>query len=159
MEKLSNENILLIEDIGLALEERADLSPLSARIYSTLILSSDEGLTFEDIVTMHHASKSSVSNNLNVLIKLKYIEYYTKTGQRKRFYRASRFYVKSAMEKYNQMFEKEIEVLEKINSFNKINNPERFESERYMGTIYQKHLIDTTEEFRRKIREISVLDN
>ena len=123
MKNYSKEHSVLIEDIGLVLEERADLSPLAARIYSTLILSSDDGLLFEDITEMHHASKSSVSNNLNVLVKLKYIEYYTKVGERKKFYRAAKYYVKTALEKYNDMFEKELEMLEKINSFNKINNP------------------------------------
>lgn len=45
MKIISKEYSLLIEEIGVVIEERADLSPLSARIYATLILASNEGLT------------------------------------------------------------------------------------------------------------------
>ncbi|QHI39292.1 hypothetical protein IMCC3317_47020 [Kordia antarctica] len=159
MELRPTEQSLLIEDIGLVIEERADLSPLASRIYATLILASDDGLTFEDITEAHRASKSSVSNNLNILVKLKYAEYYTKSGQRKRFFKASKYYAKTAMEKYNELFKKEIEVLEKINSFNKKNNPEKFKNEQSVSTIYQDYLIQLKEGFKKKIKQLETIVN
>lgn len=157
MEKLSKEYCLLIEDIALVIEDRANLSPLAARIYASLILASNEGMTFDDITVLNQASKSSVSNNMNVLIKLKYIEYYTKPGQRKRFFKASDLYLKTALEKYNELFDKEIKVVEKINDFNKKNNPEKFKKEESFGSLYQEHLNATKEGFKNKINQISNL--
>jgi len=159
MEKMSKEQSLLIEEIGLVIEERADLSPLAARIYANLILASDDGLTFEDITETHQASKSSVSNNLNVLVKLKYVEFFTKSGERKRYFKASKFYVKTAMEKYNELFEKEVNVVNKINEFNKKNNPEKFENEQSAGLIYQEYLTRLTRGFKEKMNEVSHLES
>lgn len=151
---MTTENSVLVEEIGMAIEQRAHLSPLAARIYAALILSSEEGLTFDEIVEWHQASKSSVSNNLNVLIKLNHVEYYTKPGDRKRYFRTSKFYVKSAMEKYHEHFEQELRVLEKINTFNRQHNPEKFKNETSVGTVYQEYLADLIEGFQKKIEEI-----
>lgn len=159
MKESSNEYSILIEEIGVIIEERAFLSPLAARIYATLILESDEGLTFQDITELHKASKSSVSNNLNVLVKLKYIEYYTKPGKRKRYFKASKLYVKTAMEKYSQLFEKEIKVVEKINEFNKKNHLEKFKSKESAGTLYQEYLMKLQEELKTKIKQVNELED
>ena len=156
-EKIATEYRLLIEEVGLVIEERADLPALAARIYATLILASADGLTFEDITEMHHASKSSVSNNLNILVKLEYIEYFTKPKERKRYLRASKFYVKSAIEKYNELFEKEVIVVDKINRYNKKNNPERFRSEGSAALIYQDYLTRISDGFKKKMYEIENL--
>lgn len=159
MKKITKEQSELIEEIGLVIEERADLSPLAARIYATLILASEDGLTFDDITEAHGASKSSVSNNLNVLVKLKYAEYYTKSGERKRYFKASKFYVKTAMEKYNELFEKEINVVDKINNFNKKNNPEKFKNEESVGTLYQNYLSELKDGFERKMKQFKKLES
>lgn len=159
MKYTNKENGLLTEEIGMVIEERADLSPLAARIYATLILSSDEGLNFEEITNIHQASKSSVSNNLNVLLKLKYVEYYTKPGERKRYFRTSKYYVKTAMEKYHENFEKELRTIKKINAFNKKHNPEKFENEQSVGTLYQQYLTELSNGFQEKINEIEKFKN
>ncbi|WP_228547330.1 GbsR/MarR family transcriptional regulator [Nonlabens antarcticus] len=157
MNKLSEEHSLLVEDIGMVIEERADLSPLAARIYASLILCPVDGMTFEEITEAHHASKSSVSNNLNVLVKLNYIEYYTKPGERKRHFRSSRAYIKTAMEKYNELFEKEARVVEKINAFNKQFNPEKFKNQESVGTIYQDFLDEMREGLKKRIEKVKAL--
>jgi len=156
---MTTENDRLVEEIGMAIEQRAELTPLAARIYAALILSSEAGLTFDEIVEWHQASKSSVSNNLNVLLKLKYVEYYTKHGDRKRYFRTSKYYVKSAMEKYHEHFERELRILEKINAFNKRNNPEKFKNEKSVGTLYHEYLSDLNAGFKNKIKEIEEFDN
>ena len=156
-EKISKEHSLLIEEIGLVIEERAALSPLSARIYATLILASDDGLTFEDIAEIHQASKSAVSNNLNILIKLEYVSYFTKPGERKRYLKASKFYVKTAIEKYSELFEKEVNIVGKINEFNKKYNPEKFKNERSGATLYQEYLTRLSEGFKKQMHEVENL--
>ena len=157
MKKISKEQSELIEEIGRVIEERADLSPLASRIYATLILASDDGLTFEDIIEAHQASKGSVSNNINVLVKLDYVSYYTKPGQRKRFFKASKLYVKTAMEKYQELFEKEINVVDKINKFNKKNNPDKFKDEESVEILYQKYLSELKDGFERKMIQFKKL--
>ncbi|MDC8001176.1 ArsR family transcriptional regulator [Aequorivita todarodis] len=156
-EKISKEHSSLIEEIGIVIEERAGLPPLAARIYATLILASDDGFTFEDISEIHQASKSAVSNSLSVLVKLEYIEYFTKPGERKRYIKASKFYVKTAIEKYSQLFEKEVKVVRKINEFNKKHNPEKFKNEQSAAILYQEYLTRLSEGFRRKMDEIEGL--
>ncbi len=159
MEDKSKEYSLLIEEVGQVIEERAGLSPLAARIYTTLILASEEGLNFEEITILHHASKSSVSNNLNVLVKLDYVEYYTKPGERKKFFRSSPNYAVNAMKKYEELFAKETSIISKINTFNKEHNAEKFNNQKIAGPLYHDFLSKITWEFKNKIREFERLSN
>lgn len=80
----------LIEMFGVYFEEHHNLPPLSGRIMGTLIMNCRiKGLTYEELVAMTNASKSSVSTNINLLLKLGKINYYTIPGQRKKFFRPS----------------------------------------------------------------------
>lgn len=94
-----------------------------------------------------------------MLLRLKYVEYFTKSGQRKRYFRASKAYVKIAMGKYNASFEKETEVVEKINGFNRKNNPEKFKNEESIGVLYKDYLAKLTEGFQQKIEQVKELEN
>lgn len=156
---MNQQNSLLTEEIGLIIEERADLTPLAARIYAALILTSDEGMTFEELVEMHQASKSSVSNNLNVLAKLNYVAYYTKPGERKRYFRTSKYYIKTAMQTYSQNFERELQMIQKINAYHKENNPEKFKNEQSIGTLYQEYLTELRTGFQARIQLIEQFKN
>ncbi|RCU57699.1 hypothetical protein DU428_07875 [Oceanihabitans sediminis] len=140
--ELSNQKQQLIEEVGVYLEERAGLSPLASRIYALLILSSREGMSFENIVCAMQASKSSVSNNVNVLLQLHYIEYYTKPGDRKRYFRTSDYYLKNTMEQQAHLIEKSLKIIQKVNDFNENNNPNKFEVEKAIGTLYKDLLHD-----------------
>jgi DNA-binding transcriptional regulator GbsR (MarR family) len=144
----------LIEEVGALLQERANLSPLAARIYATLILSSNEGLSFDAVVKQMQASKSSVSSNLNVLLQLRYIAYYTKPGNRKRYFKTSEFYIKNTMEQQIYLIEKELKVVSKINDFNKNNNPEKFKNEKSLGLLFHEHLEDLKNKINSKLEEI-----
>ena len=55
-------------------------------ILSYIILTGKAGTTFEDLVTNLGASKSTISTHLNHLQDLKKIEYFTKTGDRKKYF-------------------------------------------------------------------------
>ncbi|GGW53270.1 hypothetical protein DFQ11_101159 [Winogradskyella epiphytica] len=155
--ELSDEKKQLIEEVGIHLEERANLSPLASRIYALLILSSYDGMSFEKIVNTMQASKSSVSSNINVLLQLHFIEYYTKPGDRKRYFRTSDFYLKNTMEQQAHSLEKALRIVQKVNHFNADHNPEKFKKERSMGSLYESHLNEQIERINHTLTEIEKL--
>mgnify|MGYP005863760445 CR=1 FL=1 len=76
----------LVEKLGIHFENKDHLAPVEARILSFIILTGKQGTTFEDLVTNLQASKSTVSTHLNHLQDLKKVEYFTKTGDRKKYF-------------------------------------------------------------------------
>src|SRR5690625_5632139 len=79
--------------IRLHIEKRTQIAPLAARIQALMILSPDKGMSFDEIVDFTQASKSSISSNLNLLLQMKSMEYYTIPGDRKRYFRSSKDYL------------------------------------------------------------------
>lgn len=76
----------LIERLGVHLEEKEQLAPLAARIISTLILTGKKGVSFDELVQNLAASKSTISTHLATLQAIKRIAYYTKPGDRKKYF-------------------------------------------------------------------------
>jgi DNA-binding transcriptional regulator GbsR (MarR family) len=85
-ENICNEKMALVEKLGVHLEHREHLAPVAARILSYIILTGKKGATFEDMVTILCASKSTISTHLNHLQDLNKILYFTKTGDRKKYF-------------------------------------------------------------------------
>ena len=137
---ISIEKQKLIEEIGLRLETTLHIAPLASRIYALLTVSSYEGLTFEEIREIIGSSKSSTSVNLNVLTQLKHIDYYTKSGDRKRYFKIAKYFQVSALEAHHQSLDNQIKLVEKINNYNKIHYPEKFKNEESMGDITKDYL-------------------
>lgn len=137
---ISKEKKNLIEKIGLRLETRLQIAPLAARIYALLTLSSYEGVTFEEIREIIGSSKSSTSVNLNVLMQLKHIDYHTKTGDRKRYFRVAKYFQLTNLEAYHQSLENEIKLVEKITDYNQTHHPEKFTDEKSLGDITTDYL-------------------
>ncbi|WP_372935383.1 GbsR/MarR family transcriptional regulator [Seonamhaeicola sp.] len=76
----------LVEKLGVHLESRENLAPVAARILSYIILTGKKGATFDEMVVVLCASKSTISTHLNHLQDLQKIEYFTKTGDRKKYF-------------------------------------------------------------------------
>ena len=57
----------------------------------------------------------------------------------------------------HELFEKEVIVVDKINRYNKKNNPERFRSEGSAALIYQDYLTRISDGFKKKMYEIENL--
>lgn len=76
----------LVEKLGVFIESKDQLAPVAARILSYIILTGKKGTTFEDLVTVLCASKSTISTHLNHLQDLKKIVYFTKAGDRKKYF-------------------------------------------------------------------------
>ncbi|RLJ67191.1 hypothetical protein CLV86_0680 [Lacinutrix venerupis] len=86
MDNICNEKMRLVEKLGVHLETREQLAPVAARILAYIILTGKKGTTFEEMVIVLCASKSTISTHLNHLQDLNKIEYFTKTGDRKKYF-------------------------------------------------------------------------
>ena len=85
-EELKKEKNKLVEQLGVFMEKEDQLAPIAARVIATLILIGKEGTTFDQLVKDLNASKSTVSTHLDNLQNSDKIKYYTKPGDRKRYF-------------------------------------------------------------------------
>lgn len=131
---------MLIEELGLYFERRHNLPPLAARIYAIMVLSSQDGFSFEELMEITQASKSSVSTNLNLLLQLKYLEYYTRPGKRKRYFRSSGSFLQNMLKERFETIISDLELTQKVNKFNQENNPENYRKKGYIGNIFHDFL-------------------
>ena len=86
MDNLEKRKLELVEKLGIFLEKKEQIAPVAARIFSFIILTGKQGTTFDDLVTNLCASKSTISTHLNHLQDLKKLEYFTKPGDRKKYF-------------------------------------------------------------------------
>lgn len=84
--KLSERQLKLVEELGIYYE-KTDLQPAAARIYALLMVSDRNELTFEEIYENLNISKSAASNAINLMIGTQRVEYITRPGERKRYFR------------------------------------------------------------------------
>ncbi len=84
--QLSEEQKQLIEELGV-LREQEGMQPAASRISSLLLVSDRTELTFDEIREALNLSKSATSNAINALLSASNIEYITKPGDRKRYFR------------------------------------------------------------------------
>ncbi|WP_373058131.1 GbsR/MarR family transcriptional regulator [Zunongwangia sp. H14] len=151
----SPEKRKLIEEIGVHFERVHQLAPLAARIYAIMVLSPVDGNTFEEIMTITEASKSSVSTQLNLLLQLKKVDYFTKSGDRKRYFRANRQYLKTTLEAYLENITEEIELVDKITNFNATYNKEKFEKTGTTSLLFKDYLLNQEQNIRNTINKMA----
>jgi DNA-binding transcriptional regulator GbsR (MarR family) len=77
----------LIEKTGVFLESEG-VPPAEGRILGLLLVGDDLEYSFEDICSLLNLSKSAVSNGLNSLMRQSRVEYITRPGDRKRYFRS-----------------------------------------------------------------------
>jgi DNA-binding transcriptional regulator GbsR (MarR family) len=104
----------LIETLGVHLEKEEQLAPVAARIMSTLMLTGKEGITFEQLVNNLEASKSTVCTNLNLLESMKRVSYFTKPGDRKRYFSLAPDYFSQRINEMIACWEKEKQFHEQL---------------------------------------------
>lgn len=85
--KINKAQLELIEKMGVV-HERAGMQPAAARITALLLISDRTELTFDEIQQTLGISKSSASVAINLLLNVNRIEYITKVGDRKRYFRS-----------------------------------------------------------------------
>lgn len=130
----------LIEELGIHFEGLYHLPPLASRIYSILILNGYEGMTFEQLMEKTEASKSSVSTSINLLIQTNKVEYFTKAGDRKRYFRNRKNHLKLRLGNYKTLIDREIELFGKTSDFLKAFNNKTYKENLCYTSIYIDHL-------------------
>jgi DNA-binding transcriptional regulator GbsR (MarR family) len=75
-----------VEKIGIVYE-KAGHTPMAGRIAGMLFLSEPPYRSFDELVKELSASKSAISNGLNLLQAMGFVEYETFPGDRKRYFK------------------------------------------------------------------------
>lgn len=115
--KLAAEKKQLVERLGVHFEKIQKMPPLAARIFATLILNGEQGATFDGLVLELEASKSSICTHLNSLEAQQKIRYFTKCGDRKRYYSPCPGYIRRKIDLLLTQWRTEIELQEQMLSY------------------------------------------
>lgn len=97
----------LIERFGV-LNEKYGLPPAECRVWGLFLVADKVELTFDEIRETLNLSKSGTSNALNTLQMTNHIEYITKLGDRKRYFRCK-------MNNWTQMTKENFEKFDDLN--------------------------------------------
>ncbi|MBK5208255.1 MAG: transcriptional regulator [Flavobacteriaceae bacterium] len=116
---LIEEKMALVEELGVNIQCADNLPPLASRIFVYLILNGVEGATFEELTDKLEASKSSISTNLQLLQSMGRITYYTKCGDRKRYFKVSTNHFISRLDEKIELWTKELSNHQKIYNYKK----------------------------------------
>lgn len=148
----------LIEDIGVNFEKIHQFSPLAARLYAILILCPNTGYSFSDLVKLTKASKSSVSTNLNLLLENGSVEYFTKSGDRKRYFRSRRDYLKITLERHLYETKTELDIINKVSSYNKQFNKQKYQKNKKFGKLYKRFLENISANLQDTLHKMNQLE-
>lgn len=153
MQSCSEKKQKLVERIGIHFEKKMGITPLAARILGLLILSPSEDLTFDDVTKITCASKSSISTNINLLLQLRSIEYFTKPGDRKRYFRASNNHLEIALKDTLNKVKADLEIIDLIDQFNKVSEKE-LEHKHQVRLLYKEYLNNQQNNLKKTIEKI-----
>ena len=128
-DSICKEKMALVEKLGVHLEKREQLAPVAARILSYIILTGKAGTTFDDMVTILCASKSTISTHLNHLQDLNKIVYFTKTGDRKKYFIINRDMVVQHIDNMINEWQEVRELHLEIKSYKETINTHKIENE------------------------------
>ncbi len=155
---ITKEKEALIEMFGVHFESLYHLPPLSSRILGVLILDCcRRGLTFEALVERMNASKSSVSTNLNLLLKSNMIAYYTLPGDRKKYYKPAPF--SERLTNYLKIVDYEKQVLNRLLAYRE-QTVSCDEERRNMENIiaYKEHVQEIEDLFGKTIKKFKEIE-
>jgi len=151
----------LIEILGVHLEGEHKLPPLAARIYAILILTAEEGLTFEDILERSGASKSSVSTSLNLLLSMGMISYFTKHGDRRRFFsvKKDKNYFLTKLKENLKRLEAEKNIIDLMEEFLGCHHPEKLKASKGKVVIYRNFVSRNKDLLQDTIKRLETLED
>ncbi|RIV70861.1 GbsR/MarR family transcriptional regulator [Flagellimonas aequoris] len=157
MEKSKEE---IIETLGLHLEEQQNLPPLAARIYAIMVLSDEDGLTFEDCLEKRGASKSSTSTSLNLLLKMGIITYFTKPGDRRRYFTLAKkktFFL-TKLQEFLKRLEAEKSVITLVMDYHKKHCPKKFEEGKERTGVYLDYMTSNEKLLKESIAKFEIIE-
>ena len=122
------------------------LPPLAAKIYSYLVFDFDRnGVSFDEVVEIFSASKSSVSSNLNLLLNLNIITDFNKIDERKRFFVMNEKYMKIRFEEIIEKMESELIILNKLKDFRNTTDKEALRKFAVYADLFEKNISNIKE--------------
>jgi DNA-binding transcriptional regulator GbsR (MarR family) len=154
---IENEKNELKEMYGVHFEKLYNIPPLAARILGTLIIDGCKaGLTFEALVENLNASKSSISTNLNLLLKMDKITYFTISGDRKKYFKAAD--LSKRLENYLKLIDSEMAIVNRMINYREQTvscpkekcNLENIKAYKIHITEVEKSIRITINEFKKK---------
>lgn len=129
-------------------------SPLTSKLYTFLLFSGiDNGVTFDEIVEKLNASKSSISNSLNILLNNNHIEQFNKIDERKRYFRINHKYLINRLDTIKKSIEKELNLTYRLQEFNKSKRLNMYRSEAKIN-IYIEHLVRSSDGLTETIEKL-----
>lgn len=144
----------LIEELGVHLE-RDNLAPLAARILSTLILSGKKGVTFDELVCQLNAGKSTISTHLEHLQNTNRVKYFTKPGDRKRYFIIDPNLILNVMDEMINKWEKEKKLHLKIREYKQQCNREAEKSGAFQFDLeFQEDFLTFLEETSSAVKKL-----
>src|SRR5690606_12096873 len=150
----------LTETLGLHLEGEHKLPPLAARIYAILILTAQEGLSYEDCQEKLGASKSSTSTSLNLLLNMGIISYFTKHGDRKRYFTATKkknFFLTKLQENLKRL-ETEQNIISLLVDFKSCNNPNIAQNDMDKVNVYLDYVNKNKSLLKDSIKKLKTIE-
>ncbi|WP_417363051.1 GbsR/MarR family transcriptional regulator [Galbibacter sp.] len=146
----------LIEEMGVYFESQDILSPLSSRIFAFLALAGNSGATFDEIVEELEVSKSSVSTNLQLLQTMGRVGYYTKSGDRRRYFKIAENNMVNRLDDKVASWEREKVLHVKVLEYKKLqfehNSLTKEEQQREMG--FSIHYIEFLESMIENLKKL-----
>lgn len=148
----------MIEMFGIHFEHQYNIAPLAARILGVLIIDGcKSGLTFEDLVIKMQASKSSISTNLNLLQKMDLINYFTVSGDRKKYFKAAP--LSERLKKYLTLVDSEKELIERVINYREKNNCCPQEKINLQNSYaYKEHILKVEELLNHSIKKFKEIE-
>jgi DNA-binding transcriptional regulator GbsR (MarR family) len=155
MKMQHNEELVdLFQDYCAHHEAVYHFSPLTAQIYTYIMFNNNrDGVTFDEIVERLHASKSSVSTSLNLLISNNQIEHFNKIDERKRFFRLNPNFIIIRLQLIRDMLDREQALSQKMQNFLKNGEINASNCQTKMD-IYINHLSTSKEQLKETIEQL-----
>lgn len=158
MDNLQKEREEIIEILGIHFESLYKIPPLAGRILGLLIVDGcKSGLSFENIVAKLAASKSSISTNINLLLKMERIHYITIIGDRKKYFKSAP--LSNRLTSYLKMIEAESIVINKMYDYRK-KTASCIEEQCNLENIisYKNHLLEVEKSLQKTIAEFKKIE-
>lgn len=158
MDNLQKEREEIIEIFGIHFESLFHIPPLAARILGVLIVDGcKSGLTFDALVEKLSASKSSISTNLNLLLKMERINYFTIAGDRKKYFKSAP--LSDRLTNYLKMIEAESNIINKMHDYRK-KTASCIEEQCNLENIisYKNHLLEVEKSLQKTIAEFKKIE-
>lgn len=154
MNDLESEKRTLIEELGVQLEED-QYAPVAARIFATVILNGKQGITFDQLVNDLNASKSSVSTHLEQLQINNKVKYFTKPGDRKRYFVVNQDLMANMIDEQVAKWESQKSIHQKVLQYKKQRNEQMAEDkENHFDLELQQEFLVFLEEATTAIKKL-----